>query len=373
MSGDAHTFHERRAERSALHESEGWLRRVLMMLPEPMLVHTAGRIGFANEEAQRLFGTREGELIGRAPLSLVHPSSVDAVAEWTAKLVAGASVPGTLEARFLRSDGAVRVVEATTVVVAGGHDRAVLWLLRDVTELAQARAELARSRDDLRRLVAEQGRVQEEERKRIARELHDDLQQRLAAIRMDVGALRILVTTQPDQALAMLETIERNAGEAILSSHRVVNDLRPQILDDLGLLPALEALARQFGPRMGIDCSVVSTADLDWNGLLAPEIATCLYRVAQEALNNVAKHSGAHSVVMQLDLDDDDRVVLRIADDGIGLQPGDRRKLGSFGLLGMDERVRALGGTLQLGENEEQGVTITVRLSAHLPPVIVEG
>lgn len=371
-AAEAPTFRERRRDRSALHESEGWLRRVLMMLPEPMLVHTAGRIGFANEAAQRLFAMGESDLVGRAPLSLVHPASHDAVAEWTARLVAGDAVPATLESRFLRSDGTPRVVETTTVVVAGGAERAVLWLMRDVTELVQARAELARSRDDLRRLVAAQGRVQEEERKRIARELHDDLQQRLAAIRMDLGALNSLVVTNPARALSMIQSIERNAGEAILSSHRIVNDLRPQILDDLGLLPALEALARQFGPRLGIDCSVVSPLDNDWSELLSPEVATCLYRVAQEALNNVAKHSRARSVVIHLDLDEDDHVVMQVSDDGVGLKPGDRRKHGSFGLLGMDERVRALGGTLLLGENDGQGVRITARLAVHVSPAAGE-
>ena len=94
-AAEAPTFRDRRRDRSALHESEGWLRRGLLMLPEPMLVHTAGRIGFANEAAQRLFGMGESDLVGRAPLSLVHPASHDAVAEWTARLVGRRTVPAT--------------------------------------------------------------------------------------------------------------------------------------------------------------------------------------------------------------------------------------------------------------------------------------
>jgi PAS domain S-box-containing protein len=363
------TFHERRHDRSALHESEGWLRRVLKMLPEPMIVHTGGRIGFVNEAAQRLFGRQESELVGCAPLALLHPGSVDEVAEWHAKLVAGAHVPPTIEARVLRADGATRVVETTTVVVAGGAQHAMLWLMRDITELAQARAEVARSHDDLRRLVAAQGRVQEGERQRIARELHDDLQQRLAAIRIDLGALRSLIVSDPARALEMLPAIEHHAGEAIVSSHRIVNDLRPQILDDLGLQPALESLARQFGQRMGIDCSVGSSFDADSADVLSSDGATCLYRVAQEALNNVAKHSGARTVEIRLDVDAAGRIVMEVCDDGVGLQPGDRRKQGSFGLLGMDERVRSLGGSLAIDARDGRGVRITARLPVGAVPV----
>ncbi len=365
MTDGVSTFHERRRDRSALHESEGWLRRVLMMLPEPMLVHTEGRIGFANEAAQRLFDRDEADLVGRDPLSLVHPGSAQDIAGWIDALVDSVSVPATLEARMLRSDGAARVVEVTTVVVAGGTQHALLWLLRDVTELKLARAEIARSHDDLRRLVAAQGRIQENERKRIARELHDDLQQRLAAIRMDLGALRGVVATDPSRVLAMIDTIEQNVRESITSSHRIVNDLRPQILDDLGLVPALEALARQFGQRMGIDCSVGTSFEHEAADMVSPEVSTCLYRLAQEALNNVAKHSQARSVSIQLDDDGEGLVVMQISDDGVGLQPDDRRKQGSFGLLGMDERVRALGGVLAIGGHPGLGVTIEAQLPSH--------
>ncbi|MCC6851585.1 MAG: PAS domain S-box protein [Rubrivivax sp.] len=255
----------------------------------------------------------------------------------------------------------------------GGIDGAVVTA-HDITELKRSQAALQSSHEALQRLLAAQDRVQEDERQRIARELHDDLQQTLAAITMEVAAARRDAAARSD-AEATLARIHALATAGIVSTRRIVNDLRPRILEDLGLAPALEALAATFAQRSGIACEFhtdLAEADMAEQ---PPALATCLYRVAQEALNNVGKHAGARRVRIALvhlaalpgsGAARRGRLRLVVADDGRGHAPGDLRKPGSYGLLGMGERVRALGGTLRVAAPDAGGTTVEVEVE--LPP-----
>jgi signal transduction histidine kinase len=237
-------------------------------------------------------------------------------------------------------------------------------VLRDVTELAEARRALADSHDELQRLVAAQDRVQEDERKRIARELHDDLQQTLAAIRIDLVAIEQRLTTAPQTVTPLLQETSELAANAIDSTRRIINDLRPQMLEDLGLVPALEVLTTQFSRRSGIHCRIREHDDLGRDVPLPPVVATALYRVAQEALGNVAKHAQASKVWILFTRAVDGRVALRISDNGQGMVMDQPRKPASFGLLGMQERVRALGAALRVHSESGSGTTIEVQVPA---------
>jgi len=231
---------------------------------------------------------------------------------------------------------------------------------RDVSGIKRVRAELEASHAELRRLVAAQDSVQEAERRRIARELHDDLQQTLAAILMESTALHSTHGPSAVDVLDGLVRIERLATSAIVSTRRIVNDLRPQILEELGLVPALEALAHRFSERTGIACNVdASRFGVPGHGAAAG-VSTCLFRVAQEALNNVAKHSQAQRVDISLRESPPGHWRLRIRDDGTGLPERAWRKHGSFGLLGMRERVHAVGGSVRVHSEPGAGTTVEV-------------
>lgn len=234
---------------------------------------------------------------------------------------------------------------------------------RDVTELKQRRVELETAHADLQRLITAQDDVQEAERKRIAQDLHDDLQQTLAAIRMDVNAIDAKLAADQDVA-PILATVDKLVSEAITSTRRIVNDLQPQMLEDLGLVSALEVLAQQFSLRTGIACQVEAPDPAGGasarTSLPLVRVATSLYRIAQEALNNVIKHAQASAVHLRLTRCDDGMLVLRISDDGTGMRIGDRRKAQSFGLLGMQQRVRALGGALRIESQAGSGTVIEV-------------
>ncbi|MDL2338789.1 MAG: PAS domain-containing protein [Pseudomonadota bacterium] len=239
---------------------------------------------------------------------------------------------------------------------------------RDVTGIKSAQAELAHSHADLRRLIAAQDEIQEEERKRIARELHDDLQQTLAVIRMDLGAIGERLAVDPASAAPLVSQADRLTLAAIVSTRRIVNDLRPQMLEDLGLVPALETMIGQFAARTGIACRLDATGEVGAALSDRPTVTTCLYRLTQEALNNVAKHARATGVRVRLDRAGDGLVTLRVSDNGIGIRNGERRNPGSFGLMGMAERVRALGGQLRVDRNPDGGTTVEVLVPSVSPP-----
>lgn len=227
------------------------------------------------------------------------------------------------------------------------------------TELRLAQAALEASYGRLRRMVAAQEAVREDERKRIARELHDELQQALAAIRLELSGVAGLLPGAPDQARAHLGVVDGLVGSALVATRRMVNDLRPQVLDDLGLAAALDSLASQFRQRTGVSCVFRAGEGLDDLGL-RPEVATCLYRIAQEGLQNVAKHAAARRVSLSLARGAGQRLVLTIVDDGRGMSEGDSSKEHAWGLLGMRERVQGLDGELVLSSALGQGTRIEV-------------
>lgn len=260
----------------------------------------------------------------------------------------GATWSGSFNYAPIR-DGAGRIVGS--VVTA-----------RDITAIKDAQAQLHDSHATLRRLLARQDHVAEAERRRIARELHDDLQQTLAAIVIESSLLRGNEAAPADALRQALARIDGLAAQAIQSTRRIVNDLRPQALEDLGLVPALESLTSHFARHAGVACEFEAddpvTGDLELPG----EVATCLYRVTQEALNNVVKHAQAARVRVSLTRVEPDRLVLRVGDDGRGLPDDAGSKPGSFGLLGMRERVLAVGGRLRVLGPPGQGTTLEVEV-----------
>lgn len=396
FSARAHAEAERAATERAAREqleraaielrvSQGRLAGVFDSVAEAILTTDgAHRIVMANPAAARMLGCPLPDLVGQPIMRFVPERYRERYLEAAQGLARrdGAAAPPPRRAGMhgQRADGSEFPIEAAMSHVHVDGQRLFTLVVRDVTEpqraeaalrdnlaeLARAREEVERSHAALQRLLAAQDSVQERERRRIAMELHDELQQTLAAIQMDAAAGRQTLAKNPDEAAVLYTRIEELAGAGIAATRRIVNDLRPRFLEDLGLVPALEALAALFAERCGIACTVRATGTLAAaaNGEVSPDAATCLYRAAQESLNNVVKHSGASSVRIAVHGFDDGRLRLRVTDNGRGMLEADRRKPDSFGLLGMRERVRALGGDLQLRTTPGGGVTVEVRLPA---------
>lgn len=348
----------RQAERE-LRDSELRQRRLLEFLPDAVLIDTGGRVVYVNAEAQRLFGASAAALTGQSPLELVVPDSRPLASRHFAALRSGRYVQRGAELEILRFDGSRRTVESTTATVVDHGETSIILVLRDITDLRRMEAELARSHEDLQRLVASQHEVLETERRRIARELHDDLQQTLAAIKIDLAAALAQVQARPGGAAA-LHSARALADQAIESTRRIIGDLRPQILDDLGLVPALQLLASQFEQRTAIACALDADEDA-LEGLLSPDVATALFRIVQEALNNAARHSRAQRVAIEV-IAQPPGLTLRVRDDGIGIADAAPRRAGAVGLIGMHERARLLQGTLDVTPASPHGTVVQVNV-----------
>jgi PAS domain S-box-containing protein len=352
------------AEKASLDQGAVNLRALLMALPEAVVVHVDNRIELVNRAAQVLFGMDETALLKQPPTRVVHADSVKAVRDYLTQLRRGIALAPLAGVRIVRPNGELRIVEIVGTPLKAVHLDAHILIVRDVTDLHHARSELAASHGELQRLLAARDRIQEAERQRIARELHDDLQQPLAAILIDVNAAAHRHPVEPDVRL-LLEGAGNLAANSIESTRRIINDLRPQMLEDLGLLPALEALVSQFQRVSGVDCRLqVSEEPSEDDEPISSQVATCLYRVTQEGLQNISRHANATNAEVSFSRMQRGLILLRITDNGRGMRTDQPRSAESFGLIGMRERVRALGALLRLDSCVGSGTTISVVVPA---------
>ena len=225
--------------------------------------------------------------------------------------------------------------------------------------LSEFAERLAARTDELGRLSALMVRQHEAERRRLSRDLHDETAQTLSAVKMEIGMLR--EGAEPD-AVGRLDHVLHLVDDGIRGIRRVMNDLRPALLDDLGLMPAIESLASDIRERGGLVVTVELPASAP---RLAPEAELALFRAAQEALANVVRHANATRVTMRL-LVGDMTLKLIITDDGRGLPPhtGGGDAVSQLGLAGMRERIAALGGRTAVAAAIPNGVVVSVELPA---------
>ena len=283
--------------------------------------------------------------------------------QWpVSRALSGESISGA-EYLLRRTDSGERWIGSYAFSpIRDGHGAitGAVVVARDITVSKEAQADLEDSHRALQQLIAAQDRVQEDERSRIARELHDDLQQTLAAIRIDLGVLSARQAGSPDGQPDLIHQIDELAEHALTSTRRIVDDLRPQVLEDLGLVPALQSLVRTFGQRCDIAVTLDAPESVGEALQSTPQLASCLFRVAQEALNNVAKHAQASRVLVRLAQVSPTQLSLSVLDDGRGVSPADLHASPGYGLPGMTERVRAQGGSLRIEPVRRGGTLLEV-------------
>ncbi len=215
---------------------------------------------------------------------------------------------------------------------------------QELRERERVQQVLMQSQGELRRLTAHLHSVREEERARVAREIHDELGQQLTALKMDLAWIRSRLPTTPAVLREKAESMKMMIDAAIHTVRRISSELRPGLLDDLGLAAAIEWQAAEFTRRTGIRCEVEIPAD---DPVILKEPATALFRVFQEALTNVARHAGATSVGVSLTATAG-IATLEVRDNGRGITDEQVRNLTSCGILGMRERVKPWGGRLEI-------------------------
>jgi PAS domain S-box-containing protein len=297
------------------------------------------------------------------PIRPMHPEDRDgAMKDW---LVAKSNGEGyESELRLRRADGEYRWFLVRTVPLRDEHRNIIKWFgtSTEIEDRKQAERAMYRSFEQLRALTARLQSVREEERARMAREIHDELGQSLTAIKIELSAL-VKDLSPGQQPTFRKESVMKLIDETIQTVRRISTELRPGVLDDLGLVAAVEWAAHEFEVRTGTRCHVcLPGADLS----LDPEHATALFRILQETLTNVARHASATTVRVRL-TDENEEVYLEVGDNGKGISLEQLYAANSLGILGMRERALLLGGELAISGTAGKGTTVRVRIP-HIHP-----
>jgi len=330
-------------------------RAIVDLSPNAIVLTEGGRIALVNQACLELFGAEQpSQVLGRDWTDFVRS---DRSASQAVDFSSGERTVRR-HARIVRLDGVEREVEISAADVPDHGEYAVQFVVSDVTTRNRNARLLAQSREELRRLSANLIQVREEERRRIARELHDELGQRLSAIKMHIVTLMAAPVAEADTGHRLAETVGM-VNELVTSVRRIAADLRPAMLDDLGLHAAIDWLAAESSTRSGLHVTVRCDADCD---RVDDAAKTAVYRFVQEALTNVQRHAQAGQVDIDLRCDKR-KLVACVADDGVGIAHAATRKPGSYGLIGMRERARQLGGTLTIDRRAEGGS----RIEMHIP------
>lgn len=343
------------AER-ALVESRDRLELVYATMPDALLMADiqTGIIVDANPAAASLLGRPIDQIIG-LHFSRLHPPFESGSAAADFHEHASSTAPGAPKQHFvIRPDGSQVPVEVTAASFEMHGRRMLQGIFRDISERKKAEEELRLSQIKLRDLYHQLQSAREEERRRISREIHDDLGQNVTALKLDIAWLARKVGAGQTELVRKLESMQQIVNSTLETVRRVSTELRPGILDSLGLSAAVEWLVRDFEKRSEIRCDLrIEPEEVE----SAPGLATDIFRILQEALTNVARHALATQAQVTL-RQEDDKLELQVIDNGIGIPDEQKTGSGSLGLLGIRERLLAHGGRLDIEALPGRGTSI---------------
>jgi len=364
------------AQLSARLRAEAALQSVMENSPDNIIRYDLDcRAIYANRMMEKTLNINISDTIGKQPTErLINGVSVvgtEAAGNYQEKLqqVIDSGVPDNIEIIMLDLDGNP-LNHLIQFVAERDHDGKIIGALAfgiDITERRRTERELLESRQQLRELSVHQQTLLEEERTRIARELHDELGQLLTGIKLDAMWLeRHLLGDRPN-VTSKVTSMSQLIDVALNAVHRVATDLRPEMLDDLGLRAAIEWLTEEFAKRTGIDFNLEiygqpqcgnNDCSCIWEvGNLNEELTTAVYRILQECLTNVARHAQATHVQVLLQCQDG-KFMFRVTDNGKGIHSDNSIKRKSYGIIGMRERTRSLGATLNFSSAEKNGTSV---------------
>jgi PAS domain S-box-containing protein len=340
---------------------QGQLNNVVEQAPVPFLfADPAGRIVNANSAAARKFRYAGVHALLGLPLDALVPLGAPDAPGRRRKPAALPVV--NPDVRCVRQDGSIFTAEAHVSEMESPRGRTRMVVLQDVSARNAALSSMGDSRDLLRALAAQNEIAREQERKHIAREVHDELGQVLSALRMDISMMRMEYQREHPELVERLLALRRLVDRGITNVRDIAGNLRPVALD-LGLPSALEWLRDDFATRTQLVCT------LDCAPLSEPlpeDRAVLVYRIVQESLHNITKYAQAHQVSIRLQAVGT-QLRLTVHDDGIGFDAGTAPARASSGLVGMHERAIALHGDLQIRSTPGQGCCIEV----NFPPTVL--
>jgi PAS domain S-box-containing protein len=352
---------ERRQEQIATAEQAALLE---LTQDSVFVIDMEGKVFFWSRGAEAMMGYSKDEAAGTIAHELLRTEFPQPLTEIRAELMR----VGHWEGDLIKTakDGRRIVVAGRWALQWGKRDEAprVLVINSDITERKRGEESLVLQREQLRALAERLQSVREEDRKKVARELHDQIGQILTSIKMDLTWVTRRLLKSEIEVLARLTESIQLINDGVKAVRTICSGLRPGVLDDLGLAAAIEWQASEFTSRNGVLCEVsVPPVDLHLDG----DRATATFRIFQECLTNVIRHAQAKSVRVALCQEDGD-ILLVVEDDGIGFNPfGLSNSLGSLGLLGMKERAQFCGGDVQISSSSGNGTTVTIRVPLDTP------
>lgn len=295
----------------------------------------------------------------------IHPDDRELVEKFITAALRN-EVVYSIDHRIVLPDGSTRFVHEEAQVFRNEADKvvSVVGTVQDISERKQTEQEIRESREQLRELSNHLQTVREEEKASIAREIHDELGGNLTALKMDVFWLARRLPAELEAAREKVSSMSDLVDASVHVMRRIVTELRPTVLDDLGLLAAMQWQASEFAKRYNIQCKVAMHGE---EIELTEELRITLFRIFQEALTNVARYSKASQVLVDM-WREHDKIALEVFDNGIGIPEGAIMQPTSHGLRGMVERARSLGGSVEIGSAPGEGVSISVRI-----PLAMEG
>ncbi|MBM4462386.1 MAG: PAS domain S-box protein [Chloroflexi bacterium] len=350
---------QRKQTEEALRQREEEYRLLIENANEAISVACDGILCFVNSKATEMTGYSKEELTSAPFVNFIHPDDREMVAERHVRRLRGEQFPGVYPFRIVDKAGNTKWLEISAVLISWKGKPATLNFLIDITGRKQALDELRNSYEQLRSLYRRLQSVREEERISIAREVHDELGQALIGLKMDISWLEARLhptdVTLLDKARAMSEAIDNT----IKAVKRISTTLRPPLLDDLGLVAAVQWQAEEFQKRTKIKCQL----HLDGCEELPEdaELDTGIFRILQEALSNVNRHARATRVKVSL-LQRDGELLLKVSDNGRGIEKDQISSPESLGLVGIRERAALLEGASQIVGRRGRGTVLTVAI-----------
>lgn len=345
---------DRKHTEEALRISEEKYRSVVENSSDVIAVAQDGILKFFNPKLLRTTGYSIKEINSISFLDIIHPDDRDLVAERHRRRIRGEAVPATYEIRVIRKDGSIRWAQMNCVLITWEKRPAVLNIINDITEQKQLRDE----KDQFTRKLIE---VQEEERKRISRELHDETAQYLTLLALEMDTLILKIEKSSPKIASDLKELKANAEKALREVRRYSHELRPGVLEHFGLPEALRLIIGEFNERSHFKVGFKLRGEVT---RLKEAVEITFFRIAQEALSNIRKHSEASKAEIHLGYTPE-KVRLTITDDGRGFDASKKRIAGSqggLGLVGMRERANLIGGTLKINSKVDKGTTISIEV-----------
>lgn len=334
----------------ALKESEDRFRSFFELTADLMVISdTSGYFKDINSSWSHVLGFSKEEFLGKPFFDFIHPDDVVKTKTIITEKINRGSTVLSFENRYLKKGGGIVWLEWTSQL--NTQKGQIYAIARDITARKNAEAELQSSLEQLHALTIYIEKVRENERIIISRELHDDLGQALTAVKIDLGLIKNKVSDT--NTILRIEKVSALVSDTIKTVQRLTSQLRPQIIDDLGLNVAIEWHVKEFTERTGIEVFPTLNSSLE----ISAEASLTVFRIMQESLTNIARHSKATKVNISL-FQNGDYIQFRIADNGIGITENETTSKKSFGLLGMKERASSLGGTLNIYNENGQGTVI---------------